>query len=257
MSHALYIYSGIGRLKHNISKRIIQTGRHFTISKTLTLCEAYMVVIGSSNGVQDWCSTDSFISISRQCIIWMKMALYGKTFRMFPHLSEESIGLRWIIIKKIFFICGRSELTVEHVFSSSVSPWRLCNLILTSSTRIVAIARTTLTRNATSAINTEFFLSKIECKQTRFINHKQSKSGLMQYVWPARRSGFASGHRVPLVVRRAKKTVPDSADEWLTFSPLPLESCSGTHNVYIQNWLDMEIIMGLRVGHFILIRMIQ
>ena len=79
--------------------------------------------------------------------------------------------------KKIFFvICGRSELTVEHIFWSSMSPWRLCGVIFTSSTTIVAIARTTLTRNATtSAIDTEFILSKIESKRTWFINHERQR----------------------------------------------------------------------------------
>ena len=64
-----------------------------------------------------------------------------------------------------------------------------------------------------------------------FMYHEQSKTGLIQYVWPALRSGFASGHRVALVVHRAQKSVPDSAGEWPTFSPPPLESCSGTTNV--------------------------
>ena len=40
-----------------------------------------------------------------------------------------------------------------------------------------------------------------------------------------------SGHRVALVVHRAQKSVPDSAGEWPTFLPPPLESCSGTANV--------------------------
>ena len=47
---------------------------------------------------------------------------------------------------------------------------------------------------------------------------------------PALRSGFANGHRVALVVHRARKSVPDSAGEWPTFLPPPLESCSGTVN---------------------------
>ena len=123
MPHVLYIYNGKGRLKHNISKRIIQKGRHFTVSKTLTVCEAYMVVIGSSNGLKDWCSRDSFISISRQCIIWMKMALHGKTFSMFPHLSEESIGLWWIIMKKYLF-CYLRQVWINcwtHILVISVA----------------------------------------------------------------------------------------------------------------------------------------
>ena len=41
------------------------------------------------------------------------------------------------------------------------------------------------------------------------------------------RSGFAI---VALVVHRAQKSVPDSAGEWPTFLPPPLESCSGTAN---------------------------
>ena len=40
-----------------------------------------------------------------------------------------------------------------------------------------------------------------------------------------------SSHRVALVVHRAQKSVPDSAGEWPTFLPPPLESCSGTVNV--------------------------
>ena len=39
-----------------------------------------------------------------------------------------------------------------------------------------------------------------------------------------------SGHRVALVVHRAQKSVPDSAGEWPTFLPPPLESSSGTAN---------------------------
>ena len=49
----------------------------------------------------------------------------------------------------------------------------------------------------------------IKSKQTLFMYHEQSKTGLMQYVWPALRSGFAVGHRVALVVvHRAQKYVP-------------------------------------------------
>ena len=40
-----------------------------------------------------------------------------------------------------------------------------------------------------------------------------------------------SGHRVALVAHRVQKSVPDSAGEWPTFLPPPLESCSGTANV--------------------------
>ena len=76
---------------------------------------------------------------------------------------------------------------------------------------------------------------QIESKQTLFMYHKQSKTWFMQYVWPALRSGFASGHRVALVVHRAQKSVLDSAGEWPTFSPPPFESCSGTANVDGQN----------------------
>ena len=54
-------------------------------------------------------------------------------------------------------------------------------------------------------------------------------TGLMDK--PQLRSGFASGHRVALVVHRAKKSEPDLAGEWTTFLPPPLESCSGTANV--------------------------
>ena len=45
-----------------------------------------------------------------------------------------------------------------------------------------------------------------------------------------------SGHRVALVVHRAQKSVPDSAGEWPTFLPPPLESCSGTANADGPNW---------------------
>ena len=34
-----------------------------------------------------------------------------------------------------------------------------------------------------------------------------------QDSWTSRRSGFASGHRVALVVHRAQESVPDSAGE--------------------------------------------
>ena len=43
-------------------------------------------------------------------------------------------------------------------------------------------------------------------------------------------------HRVALMVHRAQKSVPDSAGEWPTFLPPPLESCSGTANVDGPNW---------------------
>ena len=51
------------------------------------------------------------------------------------------------------------------------------------------------------------------------------------------RSDFASGHRVALVVNRGQKSVPESASEWPTFSPAPLEICLGTANVDGQNSL--------------------
>ena len=79
--------------------------------------------------------------------------------------------------------------------------------------------------------------------------HEQSKTGLMQYVWPALRSGFASGHRVALVVHRAQKSVPDSAGERPTFSPPPLESCSGTANVDGPNWLDLLLCSIMVICH--------
>ena len=60
----------------------------------------------------------------------------------------------------------------------------------------------------------------------------ESKQTLLYVPWTVKdRSGFASGYRVALVVHRAQKTVPDSAGEWPTFLPPPLESCSGTANV--------------------------
>ena len=49
-----------------------------------------------------------------------------------------------------------------------------------------------------------------------------------------------SGHRVALVVHRAQKSVPDSAGEWPTFLPPPLESCSGTANVDGPNWVSID-----------------
>ena len=45
-----------------------------------------------------------------------------------------------------------------------------------------------------------------------------------------------SGHRVALVVSRVQKSVPDSAGEWPTVLPPPLESCSGTANADGPNW---------------------
>ena len=72
---------------------------------------------------------------------------------------------------------------------------------------------------------------QMESKQTFFYVPWTVKDGTRQYVWPTLRCGFAGGHRVALVVHRALKYVPDSAGEWPTFPPLPLESCSGTANV--------------------------
>ena len=56
-------------------------------------------------------------------------------------------------------------------------------------------------------------------------------------------TSFASGHRVALVVpHRAQKSVPDSAGEWPTFLPPPLESCYGTANVDGPNsfWMFLQ-----------------
>ena len=50
-----------------------------------------------------------------------------------------------------------------------------------------------------------------------------------------------NGHRVALVVHRAQKSVPDSAIEWPTFLPPPLESCSGTANVDGPNYCTCSI----------------
>ena len=52
-------------------------------------------------------------------------------------------------------------------------------------------------------------------------------------------SGHPSGHRVALVVHRAQKSVPDSAGEWPTFLPPPLESCSGTADVDSPNYVNI------------------
>ena len=56
-----------------------------------------------------------------------------------------------------------------------------------------------------------------------------------------------SGHRVALMVHRAQKSVPDSAGEWPTFLPPPLESCSGTANVDGPN----SVIIVIYVAHSI------
>ena len=50
-----------------------------------------------------------------------------------------------------------------------------------------------------------------------------------------------SGHRVALVVHRAQKSVPDSAGEWPTFLPPPLESCSGTAYADGPNWREVYV----------------
>ena len=55
-----------------------------------------------------------------------------------------------------------------------------------------------------------------------------------------------SGRRVALVVHRgAQKSVPDSAGEWPTFLPPPLESCSGTANVDGPNYIVFEVFKGI------------
>ena len=56
-----------------------------------------------------------------------------------------------------------------------------------------------------------------------------------------------SGHRVALVVHRAQKSVPGSAGEWPTFSPPPLESCSGTANVDGPNWASGRLAISCTV----------
>ena len=81
---------------------------------------------------------------------------------------------------------------------------------------------------------------------------KQSKQTLFYVPWtvkdrthgPALRNWLCySGHRVALVAHRAQKSVPDSAGEWPTFLPPPLESCSGTANVDGPNstWFWIEL----------------
>ena len=57
-----------------------------------------------------------------------------------------------------------------------------------------------------------------------------------------------SGHRVALVVHRAQKSVPNSAGEWPTFLPPPLESCSGTANVDGPN--SHEVFIHIHQGCF-------
>ena len=45
--------------------------------------------------------------------------------------------------------------------------------------------------------------------------HEQSKTGLMQYVWPALRSGFASGHMLALVVHMGSE-ICTQLGRWVT-----------------------------------------
>ena len=71
-----------------------------------------------------------------------------------------------------------------------------------------------------------------------------------------------SGHRVALMVHRAQKSVPDSAGEWPTFLPQPLESCSGTANVNGPNckWestSESYINFKADVGRYLLSRFIM
>ena len=82
-----------------------------------------------------------------------------------------------------------------------------------------------------------------------------------QDSWTSIKKWFCYGcHRVALVVHMAQKSVPDSAGEWPTFLPPPLESCSGTANVDGPNsesfsmwwnhhkikWQQLEAVMYLR-----------
>ena len=86
---------------------------------------------------------------------------------------------------------------------------------------------------------------------------RESKQTLFYVPWtvkdrthgPALRSGFASGHRVALVVHRAQKSVPDSAGEWPTFLPPPLESCSSLYKVAYHRPTDNdESVNGLEAA---------
>ena len=61
-----------------------------------------------------------------------------------------------------------------------------------------------------------------------------------------------SGHRVALVVHRAQKSVPDSAGEWPTFLPPPLESCSGTANVDGPKFLSYSVDQKLKMSEMLL-----
>ena len=94
-------------------------------------------------------------------------------------------------------------------------------------------------------VQTYAFLSNIIKSGNRFVaspNRKQTNIVLCtmnsqrQDSWTSINSLRPSeaymrhDHRVALVVHRAQKSVPDSAGEWPTFLPPPLESCSGTAN---------------------------
>ena len=89
-----------------------------------------------------------------------------------------------------------------------------------------------------------YYIRKPVCGHWIYPLQIESKQTLFYVPWtvkdrthgPALRSGFASGHRVALVVLRAQKSVRVSAGEWPTFLPPALESCSGTANVDGPNW---------------------
>ena len=75
-------------------------------------------------------------------------------------------------------------------------------------------------------------LSSPKRKQTDIVLCTCTMNSQRQDSWTSIKKWLCySDHRVALVVHRAQKSVPDSAGEWPTFLPPPLESCSGTANV--------------------------
>ena len=148
-------------------------------------------------------------------------------------------GVNNVNLPLIYDKLRQSTLTLtDYRFSTSLTKWPSLNKVTTSHSRAKYNSCTPCAARYPSVV---FF----EGPATGRTNLRNIHSGWI--AWQKSRTTGTngrrplqwlcySGHSVALVVHRAQKSVPDSAGEWPTFLPPPLESCSGTTNVDGPNW---------------------
>ena len=123
---------------------------------------------------------------------------------------------------------------VTHICVSKLTTIGSDNGVSPGQRQAIILSNAGILLNWTVGTNFSEIFSEIDTfsfKQMRLKNVVWKMAAILSRPQCVKKWLCYSGHSVALVVYRAQKSVPDSAGEWPTFLPPPLESCSGTANV--------------------------